>query len=84
MDQITPDEAIKRADQLAEEIKRDNTTIDNAAKALDDKRAARTKRIGELRALTDVKGLTPRQKAYIAGALTESTPVHLRKKGGEK
>lgn len=84
MDPITPDEAIKRADQLAAEIKRDNSAIDAAAKALDDKRTARANRIVELRALADTKGLTTRQVKYIAGALTESTPVHLRKKGGEK
>lgn len=80
MDPITPDEAIKRADQLAAEIKRDNSAIDAAAKALDDKRNARANRIAELRALADTKGLTARQVKYINGALTESTPVHLRKK----
>lgn len=84
MDPITPDEAIKRADELAEAIKRDNASIDKAAKSLDDQRTARGNRIAELRALADTKGLTTRQRHYINGALTESTPVHLRKKGGEK
>lgn len=80
MDPITPDEAMKRADQLADEIKADTKAIDDLDSKRSERNKARAARIESLRGLQDVKGLTDRQRSYIASALTESTKPHLRTK----
>ncbi len=85
MEPITPDEAMTQADKLANEIEADNKAIKTAEDSLSARRQARAERISRLAELQNVKGLSARQRGYIASALTESTPPHLRaKKGGTK
>lgn len=80
MDPITPDEAMKQADQLAAEIETDNKAIKTDEEKTAARRQARAGRIQRLADLQNTKGLTARQLGYIAGALTQSAPAHLRSK----